>query len=84
MAHAETCPVCGGSGEKRKEIPGDCVTVSCHGCDGKGWVEIGSDSVVVPCGPYVSQPWPVHEPTITIGDWVYESGIYSANVEITL
>ena len=32
MKHAELCPVCGGTGKVNGE--------KCHGCDGKGWVEV--------------------------------------------
>jgi hypothetical protein len=40
MKHAEICPVCKGTGKyKRKK---------CHGCNGKGWVEIGTDPIVIP------------------------------------
>lgn len=86
MAHAETCPVCRGSGctDDGKEPR---ITVDCHGCNGKGWVEIGSsDPIAVPM-----QPWPVYapprwlyQPQVTIGPWVYESGTYSANVEVVI
>lgn len=43
MAHAERCPVCGGSGKitdpdsLRTTYPVEKV---CHGCWGKGWVEV--------------------------------------------
>jgi hypothetical protein len=93
MAHAETCPVCGGTGivDKKIAVGGTVREITsnedCHGCDGKGWVEVGRDDppVVVPWGPYVPNPWPeTHEPTINIGDWVYESGTYSANVEVVI
>ena len=45
MSHAEKCPICGGSGK----LP-DKVT--CHGCGGKGWVEVGKDSPYIPRPPY--------------------------------
>lgn len=32
MAHAEVCPVCQGKGKGE---------ATCHGCGGKGWVEVG-------------------------------------------
>ena len=62
MAHAEKCPVCDGTGEYRvkthvahidDKVRLDAETVVCHGCDGKGWVEVAD-------GPYYTiQPaWP--------------------------
>ena len=35
MSHAETCPVCKGSGKYKKN--------KCHGCSGLGWVTVGVD-----------------------------------------
>jgi hypothetical protein len=41
--HAELCPVCKGSGrivtvsESANKNPSE----QCHGCEGKGWVEVG-------------------------------------------
>ena len=70
MAHAETCPVCKGSGElfmksdgiyvSADQMPTTMKTKICHGCDGKGWVEVGRDDppVVVPI-----QSWPPPGPT---------------------
>ena len=48
MAHAETCPICKGKGDlpsntsKQKE--------TCHGCSGKGWIEV-SDKILSPHYP---------------------------------
>lgn len=46
MKHAELCPVCHGKGR----LPSDDrdFTTSkwepiCHGCSGRGWVEVGND-----------------------------------------
>ena len=52
MAHAEKCPVCNGSGQYRRfptveeadntTAPIDSLPfVGCHGCGGKGWIEVG-------------------------------------------
>ncbi len=39
MAHAEKCPVCEGTG--------DVGAAKCHGCRGKGWVEVsGQDELL--------------------------------------
>jgi len=40
------CPVCNGSGQYKAVFPADtCVARfrQCHGCDGKGWVEVHGD-----------------------------------------
>ena len=46
MAHAETCPVCYGAGKIRNNcnpyiIPVGTYNKVCHGCNGKGWIEVG-------------------------------------------
>lgn len=44
MAHAEKCPICNGSGKIPAFYNYDVNYVGdCHGCEGKGWVEV-SDS----------------------------------------
>jgi DnaJ-class molecular chaperone len=45
MAHAEKCPVCNGKGEIfRAGDVGDTRSNNvCHGCNGKGWVEVGTE-----------------------------------------
>ncbi len=35
MAKADKCPVCEGSGQ--------CKDKKCHGCNGRGWVAVGTD-----------------------------------------
>lgn len=62
MAHAERCPICFGKGT----IPVDDYTGAtkvCHGCGGKGWVEV-SDSPIYPVLPrnpeYPLVPWWTH------------------------
>jgi len=46
MAKADVCPVCGGEGRITKQTCGITTaakfTVTCHGCGGKGWVEVAS------------------------------------------
>ena len=44
MAEAVRCPVCDGAGEITK----DGKLKKCHGCDGKGWVEVGNKSAPYP------------------------------------
>lgn len=43
MAHAETCPICGGGGW----YPPTFRTFqnTCYGCDGKGWVEVAQKEI---------------------------------------
>ena len=38
MARAEICPVCDGEGYALNRAK---LRMLCHGCDGKGWVEVG-------------------------------------------
>ncbi len=55
--HAEKCPVCGGKG-KVPDLYSSGYEATCHGCQGKGWVEITDawDHVK----PETSKcPWPV-------------------------
>jgi hypothetical protein len=61
--HAERCPVCVGTGKIEKE--------TCHGCNGKGWVEVSDNNNYY--YPYVSYRYPDYPPplwppyTITYG-----------------
>lgn len=41
MSHAELCPVCKGTGKVNEK--------ECHGCQGKGWIEIGDSIPYYPC-----------------------------------
>lgn len=34
MNHAEKCPICYGTGKIKKK--------TCHGCGGKGWIEVSN------------------------------------------
>lgn len=45
---AVRCPVCNGSGKYNGE--------TCHGCGGKGWVEVHGNY------PYPWTPWPKPDP----------------------
>jgi len=40
MRHGEQCPVCFGKGKLKKGLPGSDKTFTCHGCNGKGWIEV--------------------------------------------
>ena len=59
MAHAEICPICHGKG---KITTGKITTEgnemkTCHGCGGKGWVEVSDSPTIYPY-PYLDNPWP--------------------------
>ncbi len=41
MSKAVLCPVCNGTGDVKDSVDG--LITHCHGCAGKGWVEIGDD-----------------------------------------
>lgn len=69
---AELCPVCHGSGTV--QCMGYSSSLACHGCGGKGWVEVGNAD---------NRPEPIHnisysyapyfiEPTVTLS--VFEGG----------
>ena len=59
MRHAELCPVCNGSGKVIASQSTDVTvrTKKCHGCNGKGWVEIGIDYSSIPYISYYTSPW---------------------------
>ena len=49
--HAEKCPVCDGEGKINQPRPNsipDHVFVECHGCNGRGWVEVRDDIINIP------------------------------------
>lgn len=52
---AVICPVCNGSGKYNDK--------ECHGCNGKGWVTIGTDYPVQPIYPIQPiYPYPPYAP----------------------
>lgn len=83
MAHAERCPVCGGSGKLRDDGKTTCpMPKTCHGCSGKGWITV-QDSVY----PHPIRPRREIEP-IKSSDWqgaiCYTSGHTGEPRSITL
>lgn len=59
---AELCPVCKGEGVRVNhgygETAGASKYIQCHGCGGKGWVEVG-DNTLPPCTvPYIKYWYP--------------------------
>ena len=69
MAHAETCPVCKGTGQL--PFPDDVIQPKiCHGCDGKGWIEVGDTIPPFP-SPMILYP-------------EFKPGIYYTPTEVTI
>lgn len=63
---AVICPVCDGSGKYKKL--GEYEEKVCHGCGGKGWVEVHEQLYCVHCyppAPTVIHPWVSYEITTT-------------------
>lgn len=58
MSKAVTCPVCFGTGKWRKAIVDSEET--CHGCGGRGWVEVADD--LTPFTPYIPPYSPPYYP----------------------
>ena len=48
MSQAVLCPVCNGSGNITPSVSNGSTAMptshTCHGCSGKGWIEIDDDS----------------------------------------
>ena len=62
--HAEKCPVCDGEGKIESELRPLCEPKECHGCNGKGWIEVQDESqqmvvyIPQPYQPYIPyEPW---------------------------
>lgn len=44
--HSERCPVCNGKGTiPQFSNTTSTAEITCHGCNGKGWVEVGDENV---------------------------------------
>ncbi len=67
MSHAELCPVCGGKGLLHKVDGTATVTTQCHGCGGRGWVEVGTCEPIMP----PIQPCPIVPPNPLFPCWPY-------------
>lgn len=65
---AVICPVCKGTGQVFGQLT-PTVPQKCHGCDGKGWVEVQEDPVDIK--PYIL-PNPVYWPCPNI-TWRYST-----------
>jgi len=70
MAHAEICPICNGKGVIEEEIgsTGEKTIKICHGCGGRGWIEVRDD-------PYYSPWYPYTIAWIVKGSQSYDSNI---------
>ncbi len=59
--NAQLCPVCLGSGKYYPPSVTVADGIACHGCGGKGWVEIGQDDIpycpTPPVYPYYPYSW---------------------------
>ena len=79
MYHAEICPVCQGTGEYPNPNKG---TLTCHGCEGDGWIEVNNDPIGYRPQPYdcpETPPWDPPCPNDTNPytpwyPWPYDSG----------
>lgn len=72
MTHSERCPICLGSGKLLYQNyfnESSCSNTSehtCHGCTGKGWIEVNDSYPVfsiIPkctCGTNTTAPCPIH------------------------
>jgi hypothetical protein len=60
--NAVLCPVCNGTGKvstpNNPNTTGVNYPTVCHGCSGKGWVEVGNDTYIYPYYPYYPNPYP--------------------------
>ena len=52
MTHAEKCPICHGRGKLTYQLyygesftSGGMIDHMCHGCNGKGWVEVNDNNM---------------------------------------
>ena len=57
MSHAQSCPICFGKGKIKDpdynpQLSGDPIMVTCHGCGGRGWVQV--EDTYPPKNPYVN------------------------------
>jgi len=74
---AQLCPVCNGTGkyqDRSGNVPDTTLTVTfrdCHGCGGKGWVQVDGDS------PAIAYFYPRYfNPACPGNGWVDEYGIW--------
>jgi hypothetical protein len=57
MSKAQICPVCNGIGKYSDSHNGCTISRDCHGCGGKGWIEVGGCDYPSYPPPYYPGPW---------------------------
>lgn len=75
MAKAAICPVCNGTGKVTKTTAGGTFEVDCHGCGGRGWVEVADG--IYPMNPYptyIPPVYPYYDPNYSITPWYPDIG----------
>ena len=81
MSRAQKCPVCGGTGKIVDQDDGPSTAApqprTCHGCGGKGWVQVGRDDPPAAPWPLPTWPWDRHPlypwgPPLEPWVWGYE------------
>ena len=92
MSHAERCPVCEGSGQVYDTWePGGTAPPKriCHGCNGRGWVEVGYIPYYVPYQPvnppsyeplYSPFTWPSYITCDATNLNAYDGGYYTSDM----
>jgi len=60
---AVICPVCNGTGKLADTASTGGADKVCHGCGGKGWVEVHNDYHYYPIYPIYPAPLPWQPPT---------------------
>lgn len=68
--HAELCPVCNGEGKIESEYKPLVEPKECHGCKGKGWIEV-QDSQTIWYVPQPYQPYVPYQPQPWESPWIY-------------
>ena len=63
--HSEICPICSGKGKIKNSENTTYAEVTCHGCGGKGWIEISNGNLnIIPTPIYPSSPYTPYVPDI--------------------
>ena len=80
---AVICPICNGTGKITKTTAGTAggtFAVDCHGCGGRGWVEVADDpEPYIPCYPPYN-PYPTYIPPVYPYPYVGDPIPYYPNI----